>query len=161
MTQAHERTATLSALVAEEIRALMARKRMSGRQLATQLAVSPSWVSYRLTGTQAIDLDDLALIANALSVSVLDLMPPQAASRGAGGRSGTPTQTIVRVDSSDHPMADQPITPRPTGRTAHHVAAGASPIGGGRKDAARPVSAIPASRRRPARMGPGNRPMSL
>lgn len=76
MTQANERTATLSALVAEEIRALMARRRMSGRQLAAQLGVSPSWVSYRLTGTQPIDINDMSLIAKALEVGVHDLLPP-------------------------------------------------------------------------------------
>ncbi|MEV6633931.1 helix-turn-helix transcriptional regulator [Actinoplanes sp. NPDC051470] len=76
MTQADERSATLSQMVAEEIRALMGRRRMSGRQLATQLGVSPSWVSYRLTGTQPIDINDMHLIAGALGVGVHDLLPP-------------------------------------------------------------------------------------
>src|ERR1700750_1795731 len=75
MTQASERSATLSELVAEEIRALLARRRMSGRQLAGMLGVSPSWVSYRLTGPQPIDLNDLQQIANAFDVPAIDLMP--------------------------------------------------------------------------------------
>ncbi len=75
MTQAHERSATLSELVAEEVRALMARRRMSGRQLATTLGVSPSWVSYRLTGVQPIDVNDMHLMAGALGVEVHDLLP--------------------------------------------------------------------------------------
>src|SRR4051812_4665849 len=65
----------LSERVAEEIRALMARRMISGRQLATLLGVSPSWVSYRLTGMQPIDLNDLASIAKALGARVLDLLP--------------------------------------------------------------------------------------
>jgi transcriptional regulator with XRE-family HTH domain len=74
MTQAHERTATLSEMVAEEIRALMARRKVSGRELASQLAVSPSWISYRLSGKQPIDVNDLLRIANALGVGVHDLL---------------------------------------------------------------------------------------
>jgi transcriptional regulator with XRE-family HTH domain len=68
-------TPPLSEKVAEEIRALMARRMISGRQLATLLGVSPSWVSYRLTGMQPIDLNDLAMIAHALGARVLDLLP--------------------------------------------------------------------------------------
>jgi transcriptional regulator with XRE-family HTH domain len=65
----------LSRRVAEEIRAMMARRRISGRELARKLGVSQSWVSYRLTGIQPIDLNDLQRIAEALDVTVLDLLP--------------------------------------------------------------------------------------
>src|SRR5690606_30195369 len=65
----------MSGRVAEEIRALLARRRMSGRELARQLGVSPSWVSYRLTGTQPIDLNDLDAIARVLDVGTVDLLP--------------------------------------------------------------------------------------
>jgi len=68
-------TATLSERVAEEVRAMLARRRVSGRKLADQLGVSPSWVSYRLTGAQPIDLNDLERIASALNVEVIDLLP--------------------------------------------------------------------------------------
>ncbi|SNY28869.1 helix-turn-helix domain-containing protein [Paractinoplanes atraurantiacus] len=83
MTQAHERTATLSQLVADEIRVAMTRRRMSGRELATKLNVSPSWVSYRLSGKQPIDLNDLLRIANALEVGVHELLPPPDIAAGA------------------------------------------------------------------------------
>jgi transcriptional regulator with XRE-family HTH domain len=90
MTQAGERTATLSDLVAEEIRALMARRRMSGRQLATKLGVSPSWVSYRLTGTQPIDVNDLSRIAAALGAGVHELLPtPEVAASAVDPKSAT------------------------------------------------------------------------
>lgn len=65
----------MSGRVAEEIRALLARRRMSGRELARVLDVSPSWVSYRLTGTQPIDVNDLQKIARVLGVRIVDLLP--------------------------------------------------------------------------------------
>jgi transcriptional regulator with XRE-family HTH domain len=65
----------MSGRVAEEIRALLGRRRMTGRELARRLGVSPSWVSYRLTGTQPIDLNDLDAIAEVLKVSIVDLLP--------------------------------------------------------------------------------------
>lgn len=77
----------LSDLVAEEIRALMGRRRISGAELARRLGVSQMWVSYRLNGKQAIDLNDLARIARVLRVEPSDLLPRG----GANGSSrGTP-----------------------------------------------------------------------
>jgi transcriptional regulator with XRE-family HTH domain len=64
-----------NALAAEEIRVALARQRRSGAWLARQLGVSRSWVSYRLTGQQPIDLIDLERIADALGVGAPDLMP--------------------------------------------------------------------------------------
>jgi transcriptional regulator with XRE-family HTH domain len=61
--------------VAEEIRAMMARRRVSGAALAAELGVSPAWVSYRLSGKQAIDLNDLERIAAVLQAEVSDLLP--------------------------------------------------------------------------------------
>jgi transcriptional regulator with XRE-family HTH domain len=66
---------TLSQRVAEEIRSWMGRRRLSGASLARQLNVSPAWVSYRLTGAQPIDLNDLDRIAAVLDVDVVDLLP--------------------------------------------------------------------------------------
>jgi DNA-binding Xre family transcriptional regulator len=93
-----ERT-TLSERIAEEIRALLARRRMSGRELTRKLGVSPNWLSLRLTGVQAIDVNDLERIATALDVRPIDLVsaaedgttlrypdPPLAASRRLADR---------------------------------------------------------------------------
>jgi transcriptional regulator with XRE-family HTH domain len=66
---------TLSDRVAEEIRALLARRRISGRQLAESTGMSQSAVSARLTGVTAIDLDDLERIATALDVEITALLP--------------------------------------------------------------------------------------
>jgi transcriptional regulator with XRE-family HTH domain len=109
MTQGHGRPATLSDLVAEEVRALMARRKVSGRELADLLGVSPSWISYRLNGKQPIDLNDLERIANALEVPILTLIP-------------TPTQhdsPLIRL-SKHRP---KPTSPRPKPKPfAHSVA---------------------------------------
>jgi DNA-binding Xre family transcriptional regulator len=67
--------ADLSDRVAEEIRSWMGRRRLSGAALARALGVSPAWVSYRLTGTQPIDLNDLQRIAAVLNVEAADLLP--------------------------------------------------------------------------------------
>jgi transcriptional regulator with XRE-family HTH domain len=73
---------SLSAQVAEEIRVAMTRRRISGRQLAQVLGVSPSWISYRLSGVQPIDLNDLDRIATVLGVQVVDLLPPRVVRSG-------------------------------------------------------------------------------
>lgn len=159
MTQAHERTATLSEMVAEEIRALMARRKVSGRELSTKLGVSPSWISYRLSGKQPIDVNDLLRIANALGAGVHELLPsPELAARAVDPavQSVKDESRTVKARLSDkHPYIsltrsdDDAEQPR---RTPH-------PIGPPRHDPARPVSAIPARTRRPQPARPGVRPM--
>lgn len=69
-------TYSLSERVAEEIRAVLARRRKSGRSLADDLGVSQTWMSTRLNGTTPIDLNDLERIAIALDVDVADLVLP-------------------------------------------------------------------------------------
>ncbi|HEX6968857.1 MAG TPA: helix-turn-helix transcriptional regulator [Micromonosporaceae bacterium] len=64
--------------VAEEIRALLARRRISGRELARRLGESASWVNYRLTGHTPIGLDDMQRIAEELEVGIIDLLPEHA-----------------------------------------------------------------------------------
>lgn len=107
-----QRETPLSGRVAEEIRALMARRRMSGRELARRLDVSASWVSYRLTGSQPIDLNDLEQIARALDVKVIDLLP----------RDERPTLPTLTYPSRapGHPPAGRPPGHPPAGhrRTA-------------------------------------------
>jgi DNA-binding transcriptional regulator YdaS (Cro superfamily) len=66
---------TLSERVAEEIRALLARRRVTGRELARRLSVSSPWVSQRLTGHTEIGVNDLERIATALDVEITALLP--------------------------------------------------------------------------------------
>lgn len=70
-----EHTPALSSRVAEEIRALLARRRVSGRKLAEALGFSQSAMSARLTGATPIDLNDLERIAGFLNVEVTELLP--------------------------------------------------------------------------------------
>lgn len=111
MTQAHERTATLSELVADEIRVAMTRRRLSGRDLATRLRVSPSWISYRLSGKQPIDLNDLLRIANVLGVGVHDLLPsPEAAAQAVTVRDTVPYPSpALRLSKPQPVRAQRPL----------------------------------------------------
>jgi transcriptional regulator with XRE-family HTH domain len=95
----------LSVRVAEEIRVMLTRRRMSGRELARRLDVSPSWVNYRLTGAQPIDLNDLERISEALGVTIHDLLP-----RSAGQSADTPRYP-------DSQLADGEVTQKRSDRT--------------------------------------------
>lgn len=121
MTQPNERTATLTQLVADEIRVTMTRQRASGRDLATRLGVSPSWVSYRLSGKQPIDLNDLFRIAKALGVGVHQLLPPPEVVAQAADVSATVAYLALAAQVGDH--TTRPRDNRPAGR------AGAAPEG--------------------------------
>ncbi len=90
---------TLSEYVAGEIRATMARRRISGRQLAALLGASQTWVSSRLSGATPIDLNDLARIAEALGTYPSELLPRATEGRlitTAAPRGGTGSGTNDR-----------------------------------------------------------------
>jgi transcriptional regulator with XRE-family HTH domain len=67
-------TDTFRELVAAEIRAHLARRRISNRRLAAMLGATPAWVDRRLNGTTAVDTDDLEKIAQALGMTPMDLL---------------------------------------------------------------------------------------
>lgn len=62
--------------VAGEIRAVMARNRVTQVALAEQLDVSHAWVSRRLSGDTAITVGDLVRIAGALGADVATFTAP-------------------------------------------------------------------------------------
>lgn len=114
MTQENGQPATPSDLVANEIRALLAGRRLTHQWLAEALGVSKSWVSYRLTGKQAIDINDMHRVADALGVDVLRLFPsPDAASSAA-----FPTQQPTTTDPRSPDPGHRP-NPRSTTRAGH------------------------------------------
>jgi len=77
MAQAKATTmTTLNEAVLEEIRALLARRRMTARQLAGALGEHEVWLSRRMTGRQLLDLNELQRIAAALEVDLAALLPP-------------------------------------------------------------------------------------
>jgi DNA-binding Xre family transcriptional regulator len=69
------RTDSLTVGVAEEVRSLMGRRKVTGAQLAKRLGVSAAWVSYRVNGLVSPSVDDLERIAEALGVEIVDLIP--------------------------------------------------------------------------------------
>lgn len=61
--------------IAEEVRVLLARKRMSATKLAHELGWTQQYMSRRMVGDQAFDADDMERMAEALEVGVIDLLP--------------------------------------------------------------------------------------
>lgn len=60
--------------VAEELRAQMARKRVTGRELARRMHVSAQWISQRTKGVVALSTDDIERICQCLEISPAQLM---------------------------------------------------------------------------------------
>jgi transcriptional regulator with XRE-family HTH domain len=142
MTQANERTATLSYLVGKQIKLQLFLKEMSGRDLAGQLGVSPSWVSYRLSGKQEIGLNDMFAIANALGLKVDDILTPEVVAQAAEGSRTTHGYQTVTGQEPSRPGSIGQVGARPRdNRPAGHP----STDGGPR------TSRLPRGRRRPGK----------
>lgn len=75
MSETITQEATLREHVAEEVRALLGRRRMSSVALARSIGKSHTYVWRRLNGETAFDLDDLQGIAKTLAVDVRSLLP--------------------------------------------------------------------------------------
>jgi transcriptional regulator with XRE-family HTH domain len=154
MTQEPERPATLSRLVGRQIKVALVLKDMSGRDLAAQLGVSPSWVSYRLSGKQEIGIDDLHQIATVLGVDLSELLSPAVAAKANEDGKG------VKRDF-DHAPADAAVT---IGQGSVGIAKRVTDVREPRKiprpfsqpkpGPNRPVSAVPARKRRPCPFAP-------
>lgn len=69
-------THPLRVTIAEEVRAMMGRRQMSAVQLGRKIGKSQSYMSRRLTGETAFDLDDLEAITAALDVPLGNLISP-------------------------------------------------------------------------------------
>ena len=120
MTTAPVGTVPLRERVAEELRALLARRKVTPTELGRKLGRSQTWVWRRLEGEVAFDLNDLEVIADALGVAVAELFPPD-------------VRQAVRTIQGTSDVADRPTDNRPPGRP------------NSRGD--RPVSTAPGSRR--------------
>lgn len=115
---------------------------MSGAELGRRAGIKQSAISRRITGEVAFDMDDLESIAEVLGVDVADLLP-----RSVGAGVG---------DALKKPYGDLAFSVtshRPKGSARRRTVKTPAPIGRGRRDSTRPVSAIPANRRRPAIVG--------
>ena len=135
--------------VAEEVRALLARKRMTGADVAEAIKRSPMYVSRRVRGEVAFDLDDIQRIAEVLGVEIGDLFPHRegGANRdfdlAPAGAAVTVGQGFVALAKRVSPMAKPKKIPQPFSQP--------------KPGPARPVSAVPARKRRPLPVRPGVR----
>jgi len=146
----HRGPLTLSLQVAEEIRVVMLRRGITGARLAQELGVSPAWVSYRLTGAQPIDLNDLERIADAIGIGPGELLP----ARIRKATDGQPEQVANDARPGIDPLAARVVATigetRPGPRTTL-VARPPAHTGGRRLD----------QPRRPDRTGHTRRPVSI
>ena len=106
----------LSTAVAEEVRVWMTRRRVNGAGLASAIGRSQAYVSRRLTGDTAFDLDDLERIAVALDVPVKRLFPQDgtiAQSFRAPKQSRYAATRMIRTSGVPAPRRIVPDTPPP------------------------------------------------
>lgn len=68
---------TYQDVAAAEVRAVMARERVTQVELAARLNVRTAWLHRRLAGATPISINELADIATALKVPVSDLIPAE------------------------------------------------------------------------------------
>jgi len=104
---------------AGELRALLARRRVSASELARRLDWKQSYMARRIDGRVALDLDDLQAIARAMEISVLELLP-----RSVRNDARQATMDLKSA-LTERPMPTQrrPADNRPTG----HPPAGGPP----------------------------------
>ena len=67
-------TTSVTGTVGDELRAEIARQRKSARELAPQIGKSHTWLARRLRGETAMSIEDVVLIAKALSVDPVPLI---------------------------------------------------------------------------------------
>ena len=140
--------------VAEEVRAQLARKMMTGAEVAAAIDKSPMYVSRRVRGEVAFDLDDLQQIAKVLGVEIGELFPHRE------GRSNrvfelAPTETAATIGHLSVPLTARVAATTRTARRRRTP----RPFSQPRPGPNRPVSAVPARKRRPQPVRPGDRPV--
>jgi transcriptional regulator with XRE-family HTH domain len=102
-TNPAEETQSLTKQVATQIRIEMARQGgLRQSQLARRIGRTEQWLSVRLRGVQAIDLNDLAVIAAGLEVPVTELLPEEA----------DVVVPLAGVDERSQPMRSRPTHAR-------------------------------------------------
>lgn len=102
---------TLREEAAGELRALLARRRISASELGRRLGWKQSYMARRIDGRVALDLDDLQAIAAALEVPVLDLLPRSAKEPPVAAESTTtPYGTLPERSAARRPADNRPKT---------------------------------------------------
>lgn len=80
MKLAQESSGNVREQVAEEVRVLMARHRVSANRLAVMTGLTQSSMSRRLAGKYPFTVDELEVIADAFGVGIVELFPTSARS---------------------------------------------------------------------------------
>lgn len=89
----------LRELTAGELRAHLARRRISASELARRIGWKQPYMARRIDGRVALDLDDLEQIARVLGIAVTDLLPESA-------RRAEPVSVRDQAVSSTYPGQD-------------------------------------------------------
>lgn len=80
-------------VVAGEVRAALARRRISGRRAAREIGWNPNYIARRLDGRTPFDVNDLAALAGLLEVPVTALVSGLSVKVTKKGLSPTPRRT--------------------------------------------------------------------
>jgi transcriptional regulator with XRE-family HTH domain len=140
MTTTPERSATLTDLVAAEIRAWLGRLDVRPSELARRMGENDQWLSTRLKGRTPINVNDLHRIAKALGLQVWQLMPaPDVAATAADPRTTHGYQTVTGQEPSRPGSIGQTGARPRDNRPAGHPATDGGPR----------TSRLPRGRRRP------------
>lgn len=106
--------------VAMEIRVLMLRRGVRAVTIAQKMGKSEAYMSRRLNGETALDLDDLEAIASALDVPITDLFPRErrVTETYPTGAGVAPASAVARIAPLPVQMPRlAPASPTRTGRT--------------------------------------------
>lgn len=106
----------LRELAAEEIRVILARRRMSAAELSRRTGIRQQALSRRMTGETAFDLDDLERIADVLGVAVTDLLPAGTKRVSATEVTTRYPRTAKRTTPRQAVRATPSLSTRPNGR---------------------------------------------
>lgn len=128
-----EAAARLTDKVAMEIRLELTRQRMSQAKLARALGKSQMWLSDRLRGVQPFDLIEIEEVAEVLDVPAVRLLYPEfRQNRDSGVIPERPIRKRIVRTPDRRPIDRGPRSP----------------------SAVRPISSIPATKRRPGPVRP-------
>jgi transcriptional regulator with XRE-family HTH domain len=105
-------------VVAMEIRVAMTRADVRQSDLARRIGKTEQWLSVRLRGKQAIDLNDLALIAQGLEVNPLDLLPSREITAAAAANPKVVSGQLSRLVTPAHAGLPVRRGNRPSGRNS-------------------------------------------
>jgi transcriptional regulator with XRE-family HTH domain len=113
MTTSTRETTALNRAVAAQIRSLLGVRMLRQAQLASRMGVTEVWLSRRLREVQAMSLDDVERIAQALELAPAELI--------ASAVKGTWQPTQPNVELPIRPRDNRPKTRSVSGQSHHRT----------------------------------------